>query len=228
MIIQILSNLRDEGYLDKAYHPTIAPFLACANTAFRRSALTQTGDFDPMCITGEDCDLCVRLSAADWELYLRRGAIVRHKNPSTLRHLTRQWYGYGRYHPYIFAKHNDRALELYVRMRHTIDGQRYACLFYRRFPAAIVVFLTRFLMLHLIALWTLAMWIFGWTTTAWIGAGAAALLALSYSWPDLKHSGPIPGLAFAFVRYTADMALFIGAFIGGLHQKMLYFSATVD
>jgi hypothetical protein len=31
----------------------------------------------------------------------------------------------------VFAKHNDRALELYVRLRRPIDGQRYACAFYR-------------------------------------------------------------------------------------------------
>jgi GT2 family glycosyltransferase len=228
MIIQILSNLRDEGYLGKAHHPAVAPFFAGANVAYRRIALEETGGFDPKCITGEDCDLCVRLSASDWELYLRRGAIVSHKNPSAFGHLVRQWYGYGRYHPYVFAKHNDRAVELYRRMRQTTDGERYACLFYRLFPVAIVIFLTKFLMLHLVAVWTLAMWLLGWATAGWIGAGLTALLAASYAWPDIKHSGRLPGFAFAAVRYIADMALFIGAFVGGLSQRMLYFSATVD
>jgi cellulose synthase/poly-beta-1,6-N-acetylglucosamine synthase-like glycosyltransferase len=228
MIIQILSNLREEGYLGKAYHPAVAPFFAGANVAFRRIALEEIGDFDPKCITGEDCDLCIRLSASDWELYLRRGAIVSHKNPSTLRHLVRQWYGYGRYHPYVFSKHNDCAVELYGRMRKKIDGERYTCLFYRLFPVAIVVFLTRFLLLHLVALWTLAVWFLGWATAGWIGVGLTALLATSYSWPDLKHFGPFVGFAFASIRYIADMALFIGAFVGGLSQRMLYFSATVD
>jgi hypothetical protein len=113
-------------------------------------------------------------------------------------------------------------------MRQPIDGERYACLYYRLFPVAIVVFLTQFLMLHLVALWTLAMWILGWTTASWVSTGLTVLLAITYSWTDLKHSGPFLGFAFAFIRYVADMALFTGAFVGGLTQRMLYLSATVE
>jgi hypothetical protein len=53
-------------------------------------------------------------------------------------------------------------------------------------------------------------------------------LALGYAWPDLKHWGLPRGAVFAGLRYLADLALFSGAFIGGLPQKMLYFSAPVD
>ncbi len=228
MIIQILSNLREEGYLDRSYHPAVAPFLAGANVAFRRTALNNAGGFDPNCVTGEDCDLCVRLSKEQWELYMRRSAIVSHSNPTSLRHLMRQWYGYGRYHPYVFSKHNAPAVEIFRQLRHPIRGERYACLFYRLFPMAVVVFLTPFLLLHLAAVVTLALWLLGWTTAGYLGLIATGSLVPAYVWPDIKRFGFLRGSALAAIRYIADFALFVGAFIGGLHQRMLYVSATVD
>jgi cellulose synthase/poly-beta-1,6-N-acetylglucosamine synthase-like glycosyltransferase len=228
MIIQILSELKEEGYLSKGRHPTVAPFFACANVAFRRHALQEIDGFDPKCITGEDCDICARLSAGEWELYTRREAIVSHRNPSSLRHLFRNWYGYGRYHPYVFAKHNERAVEIYMRLLQPLDGERYICLFYKRSRLPVVLFLTKFLMLHMALLATGAAWLLGLTAAGSVGLILTTILAVSYAWPDLGRSGLLLGSAFTVIRYVADMALFIGAFIGGLRQKMFYFSATVD
>jgi cellulose synthase/poly-beta-1,6-N-acetylglucosamine synthase-like glycosyltransferase len=216
MIIQILSDLKEEGYLAKGRHPTVAPFFACANVAFRRRALREIDGFDPQCVTGEDCDICARLSAADWELYTRRNAIVSHRNPATLRSLFPKWYRYGRYHPYVFAKHNERAVEIYGRLWQPVDGERYLCVFYRKAPVAVVLFLTA------------VAGLLGAATAGWVGLGLTATLAISYAWPDLRRWGLLLGSAFTAIRYVADMGLFIGAFIGGLHQKMLYLSATVD
>ncbi len=225
MIIQILADIREEGYLEKGRHPTIAPFFAGANVAFRREAIHQIGGYDPQCVTGEDCDVCARLSTANWELYLNRDAVVFHKNPSTIRELMRQWYGYGRYHPYVFRKHNEGAVEIFVRSR-PIQGERYRCLFWRksRWPAAI--FVTNFLLLHLTLFGTLAAACLGTDTRP--GLALAALLLIHYAWPDLKRAGFVCGWAHAAVRYCADLALFAGAFVGGWKQKILYLSATVD
>lgn len=228
MIIQILSSLKEEGYLTKGRHPTVAPFFAGANVAFRRKALEETDGFDPNCITGEDCDICARLSKADWELYLRSEAIISHNNPSTLKRLIKQWFGYGLYHPYVFAKHNDRAMELYVRVKKPLYGERYACLFYRRSFVAIVIFITKLHVLHLILPVAVTSWLLGWLVIGWSAAGVALLLIIFYAWPDLKRFGIVLGSVFTVIRYIADAALFVGAFIGGLRQKMLYISATVD
>jgi GT2 family glycosyltransferase len=228
MIIQILANFREEGYLKKGRHPTVAPFFAGANVAFRRSAIKEIGGFDPKCMTGEDCDICVRLSEADWELYLQPEAIVSHNNPSTLKRLIKQWFGYGLYHPYVFAKHNDRAVEFYVPLKQPLDGERYVCLFYKRSPMAVVVFITKLLMLHLTLFGAAISWLIGLETIGWFGAGLAFLIMIAYAWTDLKQSGIFLGSAFTAIRYVADVALFMGAFIGGFRQKMLYFSATVD
>jgi GT2 family glycosyltransferase len=228
MIIQILSDLKEEGYLFKGRHPTVAPFFACANVAFRRQALEEIGGFDPQCITGEDCDICARLSGAGWELYTRRDAIVSHRNPANLKALFRKWYGYGRHHPYVFAKHNDRAVEIYLRLLKPVLGERYLCLLYRKSSLGVVLFLTKFLLLHLVLLGTVIGWLLGWTTVAQVGLGLTAALAVAYAWPDLRRWGLSLGAAFTGIRYVADLALFISAFIGGLSQRMLYFSATVD
>jgi cellulose synthase/poly-beta-1,6-N-acetylglucosamine synthase-like glycosyltransferase len=227
MIVQILANLHQEGYLDRARHPTIAPFFAGANVAFRRTALERIGGYDPGCVTGEDCDVCARLLTAGWELYLRRGAVVQHRNPSRIRDLTRRWFGYGRYHPYVFAKHNDRAVECYVRFP-APGGTRYTCLFYRPFPFAVVIFLTKFLFLHLSLAGTALMWLAGLTGPAWAGLALSLGLLAAYVWPDVRRHGPALGTAYAALRYCADTALFVGALIGGFSQRMLYLSATVD
>jgi GT2 family glycosyltransferase len=228
VIIQILSDLKEEGYLFKGRHPTVAPFFACANVAFRRQALEEIGGFDPQCITGEDCDICARLSGAGWELYTRRDAIVSHRNPSDLKALFRKWYGYGRHHPYVFAKHNDRAVEIYLGLLKPVLGERYLCLLYRKSSLGVVLFLTKFLLLHLALLGTVISWLLGWTGAAQVGLWSTAALAVAYAWPDLRRWGLSLGAAFTGIRYVADLALFVSAFIGGLTQRMLYFSATVD
>ncbi len=228
MIIQILANLQEEGYLTSADHPTLAPFFAGANVAFRRTAVQQTHGFDPKCVTGEDCDLCVRLYRHNWSLYLRPQAVVAHHNPTTLRRLVRQWFRYGLYHPYVFAKHNDRAIEFYARLKQTRAAERYTCLYYIHSPVGIVVFFTRWLALHLLVLGALAAWGLGQPVAGGVLGAAALSQIIAYAWPDVRQFGVWLGSAFAALRYAADASLFVGAFLGGLQQGMLYLSATVD
>jgi hypothetical protein len=128
----------------------------------------------------------------------------------------------------VFAKHNERAIEIYMRLLRPLDGERYICLFYRRSPLPIVLFLTKFLMLLTALLATGIAWLLGLTGAGSVGLILTTILAVSYAWPDVERWGLLQGSAFTAIRYVADMALFIGAFIGGLRQKMIYLSATVD
>ena len=43
MIIQILSNLFEEGYVSRENYTSLSPFFAGANVAFRKKALDQVG-----------------------------------------------------------------------------------------------------------------------------------------------------------------------------------------
>jgi cellulose synthase/poly-beta-1,6-N-acetylglucosamine synthase-like glycosyltransferase len=228
MIIQILSSLKDDGYLNKGRHPTVAPFFAGANVAFRRAALTETNGFDPCCVTGEDCDVCARLSAAGHELFMQRHAVVAHDNQSSWWGFFRRWYGYGRYHPYVFRKHNEPAVEIHVRVGLSVAGERYTCLFYRKSPVPVVVFVTKFQLMHLALLCALGALVAGATTLAVTAAVVAGVLALGYAWRDLRRHGLLLGAAFTALRYVGDLALFAGALVGGLRQRMLYLSATID
>jgi hypothetical protein len=128
----------------------------------------------------------------------------------------------------VFAKHNERAVEIYMRLLRPLDGERYICLFYKRSRVPVVLFLTKLLLLHTVLLATGIAWLLGLTGAGSVGLIVTTILAVSYAWPDVGQSGLLLGSAFTVIRYVADMALFLGAFIGGLRQKMFYFSATVD
>ena len=228
MIIQILANLQEEGYLTSGDHPTLAPFFAGANVAFRRTAVQQTHGFDPKCVTGEDCDLCVRLYKHNWSLYLRPQAVVAHRNPTTLGQLVRQWFRYGLYHPYVFAKHNERAVEFYARLKQPMGAERYTCLYYAQSPVAVAVFFTRWLAINLLLLGTLTLGLMRQPLAGAVMGAVALCQFVAYAWPDVRQFGVWLGSAFAALRYAADASLFVGAFLGGLRQGMLYLSATVD
>jgi len=97
MIIQILSNLCDEGYLttnNKKYGFT-SPFFSGANVAFRREVFEQIGLYDENCATGEDHDICLRAANAGWDLYFQPKAVVKHRNKETLRGFIGKWFHYG-------------------------------------------------------------------------------------------------------------------------------------
>ena len=150
MIIQILSNLVDEGYVNRDGYCFTSPFFAGANVAFRRDALLGVGDYDSNCLTGEDHDMCLRVSQAGWGLYFEPRARVRHKNRLTLRSLIRQWFGYGFHHPYLVRKHTPKGLRLYRHGRDASSGSLYRPLVKAPFPFRVSVFLTPYLTMHLL------------------------------------------------------------------------------
>ena len=76
---------------------------------------------------------------------------------------------------------------------------------------AVVVFVTNFLLLHLALLATGSMWLAKIQSLGWVGLAVCSVLLGAYVGPDLKRHGIFPGLAFAGIRYCADMALFAGA-----------------
>ena len=83
-------------------------------------------------------------------------------------------------------------------------------------------------MLHTVLLATGIVWLLGLTGAGSVGLILTTILAVSYAWSDVGQSGLLLGSVVTVIRYVADMALLIGAFIGGLRQKMFYFSATID
>jgi len=226
MIIQILSNLIEEGYLQR--YSLLSPFFAGANVAFRSQALSQVGTYDANCHSGEDQDMCFRIANAGWELYFEPKARVRHKNTMTLRTFVRKWFDYGFHHPYIFKKHSSKGLKIYRTGKRSEKESLYKCLFGMRFPFHILIFLTPFLTMHLILALAILFVIIGLYIPAIIGGLITLAIAASYFKADINRKNVLQTGAFIFLRYAANLALLLGGFLGGAKLGMLYISATFD
>lgn len=71
------------------------PYALTANCAIRRAAFEAAGGFESEARAGEDADLCWRLQREDWQLEERPGALVLHRNRSSLGALWRQRFRHG-------------------------------------------------------------------------------------------------------------------------------------
>ena len=228
MIIQILSNLFEEGYLQREGYTSLSPFFAGANAALRSQALRQVGPYDTNCHSGEDQDMCLRIARAGWELYFEPKAIVRHKNKMTLRAFVRKWFDYGFHHPYIFKKHSSKGLKIYRASKGSRAESIYKCLISMRFPFNIHIFLTPFLTMHILLALTILFAIIGLLTPAVIGGLITLAIVALYFKSDINQKNILQTSVFVFLRYAANLALLLGGFLGGAKLGMLYISATFD
>ncbi|HEX5386560.1 MAG TPA: glycosyltransferase family 2 protein [Gemmatimonadales bacterium] len=229
MIIDITKCGYRRGYLPKDGVGVFHAFFPTANAAFRKDALQRVGGFDPRCATGEDIDLCIRLSRADYELWFEPSARVTHFHRYTLRGLARQWFHYGYGHAYLFRKHGARhRLEFY---RYDLSERNDSTFGIARvlgvpFPVPGMVFLSSFHAFHLclaVALVGVAM---GAATPAWFAAGGALAAAGRYVVPRFELARPARSLAMAGIRYLADAAYVMGGLLGGMRQRMIFLEAT--
>lgn len=228
MIIQILSNLFEEGYLQREKYTLLSPFFAGANVAFRKQALTQAGLYDTRCFSGEDQDICLRVARAGWDLYFEPKALVRHKNKMTLRAFVRKWFDYGFHHPYIFKKHGSKGLKIYRTKRGGGGISLYDPLLGIRLPFNAHIFLTSFLTIHIFLVLAIALAILDLFIPAIIAGLLTLTMAALYFKSDLNRKNVLQGIAFIFLRYAANLALLLGGFLGGAKLGMLYISATFD
>ena len=228
MIIQIMSNLFEEGYLKREDYTLLSPFFSNGNVAFRRKALGTAEPYDRNCNSGEDQDLCFRLARDGWELYFARDAVVRHKCRNTLRAFILQWFNYGFHHPYLFVKHRYRGLRIYRMSKNDETGAIYKRLLSMSFPFSILIFLTPFLAMHVILALTILFAAIGLDIPAIVfGAGTVAV-ALCYFQADVGRKNIVRGGAFVFFRYIVNLALLAGGLMGGAKRGMLYIGATFD
>ena len=225
MIIQILSSLFEEGYL-KDYN-ILSPFFAGANVAFRRQTLRELGSYNEECLTGEDHDMCLRIASAGWGLYFTPGAIVRHKNKMSLRSFARKWFDYGFYHPYLFKKHAAKGLRLYMASRRRKGQSPQRSLLGVKFPFDVHIFLTSFLIMHLILALSIVLAVVGLPIPAGIGGVIALAMMVLYFRSDVSRN-VFRTAAFIFFRYAANVALMLGGLLGGARLRMFYISATFD
>ena len=228
MIIQILSNLFEEGYLPRENYNSLSPFFAGANVAFRRTALDQVGAYDVNCFSGEDQDMCLRIANAGWDLYFEPKARVKHKNKMSLRALLRKWYNHGFHHPYIFKKFNSGRFSIYLTNRRRSDSSLYRTIVDLKWPFDIHIFITPFLTMHFLLALAVIFAIVGLYIPALVVLCLLVIRAFFYFRGDLSIKNVFQSIAFVFLRYTINLALITGGLIGGLKSRMLYIGATFD
>lgn len=228
MIIQILSNLVEEGYVNRDDYCFTSPFFAGANVAFRREALLGVGAYDSNCITGEDHDMCLRMSRAGWDLYFEPRAGVRHKNRLTLRSLARQWFGYGYHHPYLVRKHTPKGLRFYRLGRDANSGSVYRLLVKTPFPFHVSVFLTPYLTMHLMLALAIVLAAAGLHIPAIVAGVLVVAEGIRVFRSDFGAGDIVRSGKFILLRYVANLALIGGGLLGGARLRMLYINATFD
>jgi cellulose synthase/poly-beta-1,6-N-acetylglucosamine synthase-like glycosyltransferase len=156
VIIQVLANLCEEGYLEKEENSLTSLFFSGSNVAFRREVFQQIGLYDTNCATGEDQDISIRINNTEWELYFQPRAIVGHKCRKSVKAFIKQWYRYGLHHPYVFKKYNPKSLTVYRRKRGIKEGVLYRRVLYaKRFPLHALIFISPFLIMNLFLLLTI-------------------------------------------------------------------------
>ena len=228
MIIQILSKIINKGYLDKNKYDITSPFFAGANVAFRKGALSEAGSYDNNCKSGEDQDICFRIAQKGFELYFEPRAVIFHKNEMSLRLFARRWYYYGFHHPYLFKKHSSKGFKLFISKFRKNEQSLYHQLFKAKLPFTVIIFLTPFLVMHVLFAITLISLILGLATAALVSGGLLIIVGIQNFKADIRRKNMLEALIFIFLRYIANLALLGGGFLGGIKSGMVYFSGTLD
>lgn len=191
MLIPILDDYYDSGYLPLPGPPALTPFFPNCNLAIRRTALDKAGGYDPALTAGEDADLCRRIAGTGWELVYQPDAIVRHEPRRTLRGLLHQWCSYGYAGASHFHKARTNRLEIYWTLAAWPRIHRYhRLLAWSRCPFAGIVFLTYFPLLLALLLGA---------GVAAVGGAKAVATALAFA--------SIFGFGFYVVRRTPGQKL---------------------
>lgn len=224
-----MSNLFDEGYLEKNQDSLISLFFSGSNVAFRRDVFKDIGLYDVNCATGEDQDICIRIANSAWELYFQPKAIVGHKCRKAIKAFIKQWYKYGFHHPYIFKKHNSKSLVVYRRKKKIKRGILYERSIYKKgFPLYILIFVSPFLMMNIFLLLTILSLLFHLNIPSFILGLITLGVGICYFKPDIEIKHLWRSTKFIFLRYAANLALLIGGLLGGVKLKMIYISGTLD
>jgi cellulose synthase/poly-beta-1,6-N-acetylglucosamine synthase-like glycosyltransferase len=191
MLIPILDDYYDAGYLPRPVFPALTPFFPNCNLAVRRTAFDQAGGYDAAMTAGEDADLCRRVAGRGWELVYQSDAVVRHEPRRTLSELLRQWWAYGYAGAVHFQKARTARFEVYWTLEAWPRIHRHRALATcTRFPFAGIVFLTYFPLVLMLML----------------GAGVAAVAGLKIVGAVLACAA-ILGFGFFVVRRTPGQKL---------------------
>lgn len=223
-MIPILKDYYTPGYLPDPGPKTIAPYLPNVNLALRRKLFEEIGGYDEACEAGEDADLCIRAASAGWAQFFDPGARAFHEPRQTLQSLLRQWIWYGKGGSHFFFKQQKKRLEIYLTMDLAPKMHRYRCVFATGFfPIPAMIFVSAFLMEHLILGLALLAIAAGFPKLALAALTGALLLPLflyrkstlrRLSWKELRLYGGI--------AYLINWTCVFSSLIAGLKKRRIF------
>jgi hypothetical protein len=230
MLISVVEDYYDPGYLPTDRPPAIRGFFPNCNLALRRSAWEELGGYDEELSTAEDMELCRRAAAAGRQLFFEPGAACRHQARPSLGALARQWWSYGVGSAAVQRRHRDAALEVFWSGEITPHIHRFRRLAaIERSPVSALVFATPFRVAGGLAVAAaIAAAAAGWPVATTTGAAAALALGWAVSRHPATRRTPwwrLPELVA--VLTVIDLGSLLGGLWGGLRQRMLYLLAIV-
>ncbi len=231
MLIDLLSKSRQTGYLGKELEEPLS-FFSNNTLCLRRSALESIGTYDENCLLSEDVEICARISQSSWSMFLCAEMTVGHRARPTIAELLKQWWGYGRFVPYVFNKYNNRHLEIFLsRDLQLLRKQKaeYRNVLYREnCPFSVCIFVTPFLVFHLTAVIAVSLLPF----LPWLAAALSILAVwalLEYLKPDLPAAlTSLRETRVALARYLVNCAFFLSHILNGWRHNCLYLPPVIS
>lgn len=226
MIINVLAAKNSQGYIktEKGYG-FFGHFFPTANFATRKSTIEKIGGFDVNCRTGEDLDICIRITENDFDLFYQETALVYHYERNDVFKFYKQFYNYAFYHPYLFRKHmlkKNRIICYYAGMNpdpsRSISDIR---IFNLPFICSGMIYLSPFIVANILMITSFILMFFSPAFSLGI-----LLLALSFYWAHFKNAvnvkHPFAMIRFILFKYTLDSVYILAGLLGGIKEKLLY------
>lgn len=229
MMIPILTDYYEAGYITQPKHRTLTAFFPNCNLAIRRAVIDEIGPYDEHCKAGEDADICHRTAARGWELFYERGAACHHEAKSSVEALAKQWFWYGYHGGYFFQKWQEHRCEIFVSLDARPRVNRYKMLCTAdRTPFRILLFLSFFTLFHLWLLALLLCLLAGWGTVALLLGGGLATATVVVIWKSPLRKLRLGQLwVYILVTYAINVTCIASSLLGGLKRKMLYVHSGV-
>jgi hypothetical protein len=224
MMIPILTDYYQAGYLPKPRYGTLPSFVPNANLAIRRKMIEQIGPYDETCRAGEDAELCLRAARAGWDVFYERRATVRHEAKHSLTALVRQWWWYGSGGGKVFEQSMSKRCEIYLCPDARPRIHRYVRLLATNLcPLRTLVLVSPFLLLHAGILLAAALLALGhpWVAASLLGGLLAAALLL-FRRSSLRGLGLRQLCLYGTLTWVLNWSCILGSIAGGLRRRMLF------
>ena len=220
MLIQLLKKLPSSGYVGES--PGALPHISNCNLCLRRDVILSLGGYDPHCSASEDLELCARISTSQWLMFYCADMVVFHHARRSVSALLKQWWSYGKFVPYVFGKYNRGQWEVFLNRPGKGLHQYEQILYLENMPGSVCIFVTGYLLFHLLLFAAVLCAIFHHYIWAPLFLGASLFPLWNYLSRDFETGVTINSIKVACLRYLLNWTFFIAHIVSGFKQGALY------